>query len=196
MTVPGKDTSSKIWKTRGRPSVTPCTLILTQSCLTLCDPVDCSPPGSSVHGILQARVLEWVAMPSSRGSSWLSNWTYISCVFCIAGGFFTTEPPGKPPVTPWWFNHLVTSNSLRPYGLSPAKFLCPWDFPGKNTRMGYNGLPFPFPGELPNPGIEPESIAGILLHCRHSLPNQPTGKPILTPYSVPIFNEMWPLVLP
>ena len=40
-----------------------------QSCLTLCNPMDCSPPGSSVHGILQARKLEWVAMPSSRGFS-------------------------------------------------------------------------------------------------------------------------------
>ena len=40
-----------------------------QSCLTLYDPMDCSLPGSSVHGILQARILEWVAMPSSRGSS-------------------------------------------------------------------------------------------------------------------------------
>ena len=40
-----------------------------QSCLTLCDPVDCGPPGSSVHGVLQARILEWVAMPFSRGSS-------------------------------------------------------------------------------------------------------------------------------
>ena len=40
-----------------------------QSCPTFCDPIDCSPPGSSVHGILQARILEWVAMPSSRGSS-------------------------------------------------------------------------------------------------------------------------------
>ena len=39
---------------------------LLQSCLTLCDPVDCSPPGSSVHGILQARILTWVAMPSFR----------------------------------------------------------------------------------------------------------------------------------
>ena len=43
--------------------------LVTQSCLTLCDPVDCSPPGSSVHGILQARILEWAAMPSSRESS-------------------------------------------------------------------------------------------------------------------------------
>ena len=40
-----------------------------QSCLTLCDPTDCSPPGFSVHGLLQVRILEWVAMPSSRGSS-------------------------------------------------------------------------------------------------------------------------------
>ena len=40
-----------------------------QSCPTLCNPMDCSPPGSSAHGILQARILEWVSMPSSRGSS-------------------------------------------------------------------------------------------------------------------------------
>ena len=40
-------------------------VIVTQSCLTLCDPMDCSQPGSSVHGILQARILEWVAMPFS-----------------------------------------------------------------------------------------------------------------------------------
>ena len=46
-----------------------CSAKLLQSCPTLCDPMDCSPPGSSVHGILQARVLEWAAMPSSRGSS-------------------------------------------------------------------------------------------------------------------------------
>ena len=44
-------------------------VLLAQSCLTLCVPMDCSPPGSSVHGILQARILEWVAFPFSRGSS-------------------------------------------------------------------------------------------------------------------------------
>ena len=54
-----------------------------QSCPTLCDPMDCSPPGSSVHGILQARILEWVAMPSSRGSSQPRDWTGISYVSCI-----------------------------------------------------------------------------------------------------------------
>ena len=48
--------------------------------IQLCDPVDCSPPGSSIHGILQARILEWVAMPSSRGSYQPRDWTSISCL--------------------------------------------------------------------------------------------------------------------
>ena len=64
-----------------------------QSCSTLCDPMDCSPPGSSDHGILQARVLEWVSISFSGGSSRTRAWTQVSC---IAGRFFTTEPPGKP----------------------------------------------------------------------------------------------------
>ena len=50
------------------------------------DPTDCSPPGSSVHGIFQARILEWIAISFSRGSSWPRNWTQVSC---IAGRFFT-----------------------------------------------------------------------------------------------------------
>ena len=54
-----------------------------QSCLTLCDPRDCSPPGSSVHGIVQARILEWVAMPSSRESSGSWDQTCVSYVSCI-----------------------------------------------------------------------------------------------------------------
>ena len=49
--------------------------LVTQSCLSLCDPTDCSPPGSSVHGILQARIVKCVAMPSSRGSSPPRDWT-------------------------------------------------------------------------------------------------------------------------
>ena len=53
-----------------------------QSNLTLCEPMDCGPPGSSVHGILQARILEWVAMPSSRGSFWLKDWTRVSYISC------------------------------------------------------------------------------------------------------------------
>ena len=55
--------------------------------------MDCGPSGSSVHGILQARILEWVARPSSRGSSPPRDRTQVSC---LTGGFFTTEPPGRP----------------------------------------------------------------------------------------------------
>ena len=64
-----------------------------QLCPTLRHPMDCSLPGSSVHGILQARTLEWVAMPFSSGSSQPRDRTQASC---IAGGFFTSEPPEKP----------------------------------------------------------------------------------------------------
>ena len=59
---------------------------VTQSCPTLCDPMDCSLPGSSVHGIFQARVLEWVAISFSRWSSWPRDWTWVSR---IAGRRFT-----------------------------------------------------------------------------------------------------------
>ena len=54
-----------------------------QLCLTLCDPMDHSPPSSSVHGISQARILEWVACPFSRGSSWPRGQTHVSYVSCI-----------------------------------------------------------------------------------------------------------------
>ena len=54
--------------------------LVTQSCPTLCDPVDCSPPGSSVHGVLQARILEWVDIFFSRESSWPRNQTCASCI--------------------------------------------------------------------------------------------------------------------
>ena len=57
--------------------------------------MDCSLPGSSVHGILQARILEWVVIPFSKGSSWPRDWTQVSY---IAGRFFTAEPPGKPNI--------------------------------------------------------------------------------------------------
>ena len=65
--------------------------LITQSCPNLCDLMNCSPPGFSVHGILQAGILEWVATSFSRGSSQPRNQTPVSC---IAGRFFTTEPPG------------------------------------------------------------------------------------------------------
>ena len=60
-------------------------VLVTQSCLTLCDHLDCSPPGSSVHGIFKARILEWVAISFSRGSSRLRDRTQF---YCFAGRFF------------------------------------------------------------------------------------------------------------
>ena len=63
--------------------------LVTQSCPTLCNPLDCSPPGFPVHGISQARILEWVAISSSRGSFWPRDQTHVSY---IAGRFFTAEP--------------------------------------------------------------------------------------------------------
>ena len=70
-------------------------VLITQLCPTLCDPVDCSPPDSSVHGILQTRLLEWVTIPFSRGSSQPRDQTQ---VFCIAGRFLLSETSEKPNV--------------------------------------------------------------------------------------------------
>ena len=67
-----------------------------QSCLALCNPVDCSLPGSCVQGILQARILEWAAMPSSRGPRGLTHVSYISCT-------------GRPVLYP--LCHLGTSDT-------------------------------------------------------------------------------------
>ena len=67
-----------------------------QSCPTVCDPMDCKLPGSSIHGIFQARVLEWGAMAFSRGSSWPRDWTPASC---IVGRRFTIWATRLPQFT-------------------------------------------------------------------------------------------------
>ena len=74
-----------------------------QLCLTLCNPMDCSLPGSSVHGILQAGILQWVAIPSSRGFSWSRDQTRISYVSCICRWVLSVQ-----------FSHSVVSDSLWP----------------------------------------------------------------------------------
>ena len=76
-------------------------VLVTQSCLTLCNPIDCSSPGSSVHGISQARMLKWVAISSSRGSSRPRDQIRIPH---LAGRFFTAEPLGRPHETA--YSHL------------------------------------------------------------------------------------------
>ena len=79
-----------LWESMGADS---CNCSLIAKLWFFCDPVDWILPGSSAHGILQVRILEWVAVSFSRGSSSSRDWTHVSC---LAGRFFTTEPPGKP----------------------------------------------------------------------------------------------------
>ena len=100
-----------------------------QLCPTLCNPLDCSPPGSSVHGILQAKILEWVAFPLFRGSSWLRDPAHISHVSCI----------GRQVLYHWC--HLA----------SPLKN---GDSPSKNAGV-YCYTP---PGDIPSPGMDLRSL--------------------------------------
>ena len=128
-----------------------------QLCLALCDPMGCSLTGSSVYGILQARILEWVAMPSTRGSSQPTcNFTsndeisYCSisspaidmvfvCLFhfsysnrCnIQGGLACCSPWGLPRVA------QLCLTLCDPHGLLLPR---PWDFPGKSIGMGCHFL--------------------------------------------------------
>ena len=90
-------------------------VLVAQSCLTLCDPMDCSLLGSSLHGIIQAGILEWVAISFSRGSSWLRDQTQVSC---IAGRSFTVwcKPIIGNQINPWQqrqtFNFLCHLTTL------------------------------------------------------------------------------------
>ena len=84
--------------------------LVPRPCLTLCDTMGCSPPGSSVHGILQARILEWVTVSSSRGSSRPRDWTHVSYISCIRQvGSLPSEPPGKPDL----WHHLAENRCSR-----------------------------------------------------------------------------------
>ena len=115
-----------------------------QLCPNLCKPMDCSPPGSSVHGISQARILEWVAISFSRGSSWPRNWTQVSG---IAGRFFTDWASRESLVS-------VVSSSLD--ARSCPTLVTPWTVAhqapmsmGLFRQECWSGLPFPPPGDLP-----------------------------------------------
>ena len=133
-----------------------------QSWPTLCNPVDCSPLGSSVHRILQARILEWVAMPSSRGSSQPRDWThdsYASCsaiweaLWCLC--MYVSSSVVSDSATAWTVAHQAPPSM-------------------EFSRQEYwRGLPFPFLGDLPKPGTEPRSPA---LQA-DSLPSELPGKP-------------------
>ena len=91
-------------------------MLLAQSCPTLCNPMDSSSPDSSVHIILQARTLEWVAMPSSRGSSQPRDQTQVSC---IVGGSFTIWATREALV----FKEKVKTEAAAPGSTSAIKYL-------------------------------------------------------------------------
>ena len=98
-------------------SYLPCVVVLICfPCVQLCEPVDCSPPGSSVHGILHGRILEWVAMPSSKESSPPKDPIWVSYISCIADRFFTAESLGKSSYLPWvWTRKLSINCSIATY---------------------------------------------------------------------------------
>ena len=93
-----------------------CAVLSPSVCPTLCDPTDCSLPGSSVHGISQARVLEWAAISFSRGSSQPRNQTWVSCT---AGRFLTNwatrESHHTHSVTQLYFNDKTFSSPDSPF---------------------------------------------------------------------------------
>ena len=120
------------------------------SWLILCNPMDCSPPVSLVHGILQRRILDWIAISFSGGSSRPRDWTHVSCISWIGRWILY---PGKPYCKEWSESRSVVSNSLWPQGLNS-----PWSSPGQNTGVGCCSL---LQGIFPTQGLNPG-----LLHCR------------------------------
>ena len=103
------------WVTWETSSTTAAAAKSLQSCLTLCNPTDGSPPGSPVPGILQARTLEWVAIFFSSEWKWTVKVKLLSSV---------------------QFSHSVVSDSVRPYRQQPTRLPRPWGSPGKNTGVG------------------------------------------------------------
>ena len=96
--------------------------ILLQSCATLCDPMDCSLPGSSVHGILQAGILEWLAMPSSRGPPDPGTEPRSLLSPALAGGFSTTSATWEPLCS--HFCHPSSSSSFASSVINRFSLVC------------------------------------------------------------------------
>ena len=145
------------------------TFACVQSSPTLCNPMDHSPPASSVHGISQAGILEWVAISSSRGSSRPRGWTISSCGSCTGRWLlFTTEPLGKPQCGHESVSRSVASNSPRCHGLELGRLLCPRDPPGKSSGVGRRSL---LQGIFQTQGLNQG-----LLRCRF-FTSEPPGRP-------------------
>ena len=124
-----------------------------------CDPMDCSLPGSSVHGILWAKTLDWVAMPSSRGSSRPRDRTHICFLYWQAGSL----PRSHQGIHGTKIKRMISEVKVTQ---SCPTLVTPWTVAHKvPLSMGFSrqeywsGLPFPSSGNLPDPGIEPMSSA-------------------------------------
>ena len=113
-----------------------------QSCLTLCNPMDCSPQGSSIHGVLQMRILKWVGMPFLGGSSSPRDWTYVYLVSCTGRQVITSVTWEAQCRTSWYnkifssvqFSCSVVSDSLRPPELQHTWPPCPSPTPGVHSN--------------------------------------------------------------
>ena len=189
--------------------------LIAKSYPTLCDPMNCSPLGYSVHGISQARILEWVPIPFSRGSSWPRDWTRGSS---IAGGFFTIWAIREakrfiiskwlawscrlrsPEICSWQIGDLmvwvpVTALSLL---LLLSCQLCPtllWTH-GLTSLLcpwNFSGINtgvgcHPSPGDLPYSGTEPASLVSSSLAGRF-FTTVPPGKLATQPFI--FFYQEW-----
>ena len=112
-------------------------MFVTQSCLTLCNPMDCSPPGSSVHEIFQARILEWVAISFSRGSSQPRDRTQVSCTSCRF--FYQLSYRGSPiyiytHISSVQFSRSAMSDSLPTHESQHTRTPCPSPTPGVHSN--------------------------------------------------------------
>ena len=137
-----------------------------QSCPTLCDHIDSSPPGAPVPGILQARTLEWVAISFSNAWKWKVKVKSLSrvqlCATPWTAAYQAPPPMGFSRQEYWSGAPLVTQlcpTLCEP--MEPARLLCPWDSSGKNTGEGCHFL---FQGIVLTQGLNPS-----LLHCRQIL---------------------------
>ena len=126
-----------------------------QSCPTLCNPRDCSLPGSSVHGIFKASIMQWVDI------SFLSIFSTQGLNTCLLHWQADSLPLSLQGRWRWRRSHSVVSDSLRPHGLYPTRLLRPWDFPGKSAGVDCHFL-------LQGIFLTQESNPG-LPHCRQTL---------------------------
>ena len=149
------------------------TVMYTQSCLTLCDPIHCSPRGSSVLGIIQERILEWVAISFFRGSFQPRDQTCVSCMSCIGRRVLYQLRHWGSPCWGWSLSRVWLF-------VTPWTAACqaPLSMSILHGQEHWSGLPCLPSVDLPNPGVEPRSPA---LQA-DSLPSEPSGKHVKFPY--------------